>query len=183
MNYTKDTEQKMDKVIEILSDALKNIHTSRASTALVENIEVSAYGQNMAIKTMAQISIPEPTQIAIIPWNKDQLGAIETAIRESDLGVNPVNDGNAVRINLPPLNEERRLEVVKQVKKIAEEARVELRNLRHQAQDLLKKDIEADKATEDDKFKITKELDDLIGKYNGQIEDLTKRKESEIMTV
>lgn len=177
------TEKNMKTVIEMFQAELKNIHTGRASATLVEDITVMSYGQPTPIKGIASISVPEATQVAIRPWSPDQIGAIETAIRESDLGVSPSNDGVTVRISFPPLTEERRRDLIKKVRQIAEEARIELRNLRRHTQDELKKELDAGQATEDDKFKITKDLDEIISKFNNQIEEIVKAKEVEILKV
>lgn len=177
------TEKNMQTVIEVLKTELKNIHTGRASASLVEDIKVMSYGQPTPIKAIASISVPEATQVAIRPWSPDQIGAIELAIRESDLGVNPSNDGVTVRVNFPPLTEERRRDLVKKVKQIAEEARIELRNLRRHTQDELKKELDSGQATEDDKFKVTKDLDEMIGKFNNEVEEVIKLKEAEILKV
>lgn len=177
------TEKNMQTVIEVLKAELKNIHTGRASASLVEDIKVMSYGQPTSIKAIASISVPEATQVAIRPWSPDQIGAIELAIRESDLGVNPNNDGVTVRVNFPPLTEERRRDLVKKVKQIAEEARIELRNLRRHTQDELKKELDSGQATEDDKFKVTKDLDEMIGKFNNEVEEVIKLKEAEILKV
>lgn len=182
-NLGSETESKMKVVIEVLANELKKVHIGRANTGLVENILVSAYGQPTPIKALANISVPEPNQIAITPWDKDQLGAIETAIRESELSLSLVNDGNAVRVTLPPMTEERRQELVRQINKMVEEARIELRNLRHEALEKLKKEVEAGEATEDDKYKITQELDELIKKYNDEADKIARDKEAEVMKV
>lgn len=180
---SRQAKSRMDEVIQKLDEAFKGIHTGRASTTLVENIQVSSYGQSMPVKGLASLTIPEPSQIAITPWDKGQLSQIEAAIRDSDLGVGPVNDGNAIRVTFPPMTAERREALKKQVHKIAEEARIALRNLRHEALDSIKKAIAAETATDDDKFSLQKELDKLIEDYNGKIEGLVKGKETEIETV
>ena len=182
-NYIQDSKQKMQTVLEVLQNELKNVNIGRANTALLEGVTVSAYGQALAIKAMANISIPDARQIAITPWDKDQLGAIETAIRESDLGVNPINDGKTIRINLPPMTEERRKDLVKQVKRMGEEARIELRNLRRDAVDRLRGDAQKGEATEDDEYQFTEEIDKLIKAFNDQVESKIQEKEKEIMTV
>lgn len=177
------TEKNMATVIEVLTAELKNIHTGRASASLVEDLTVMSYGNPTPMKAVASISVPEATQVAIRPWNSDELSAIEAAIREADLGVNPSNDGVMVRVNFPPLTTERRQELVKKIKQIAEEARIELRNIRRRAQDELKKDFDAGEATEDDKFSINKKLDEMIARFNDKIEEILKVKEEEILKV
>ncbi len=173
----------MAEVTSKLDEAFKGIHTGRASTTLVENIPVSSYGQTMPVKALASLTVPEPTQIAITPWDKGQLTQIEAAIRESDLSLSPINDGNAIRVTFPPMTAERRATLTKQVHKIAEEARIALRTLRHEALAAMKKSIAAETATDDDKFSLQKELDKLIEEANARVESLVKTKEVEINTV
>lgn len=182
MSYpaVKQATERMDEVIEKLGEAFQKIHTGRANPSLVEHVMVSSYGQLMPLKGVANITIPEASQIAITPWDKDMLGAIDTAIRDAGLGLSPTNDGNAVRISLPPLTQERRQDLIKQVSKIAEEGRIALRDQRHEAVESVRGDAAA---TEDDRFQAVKELDELIGKYNAKVEALVKAKEQELLTV
>ncbi len=182
MNYpsVREATTRMDEVLSKLGEEFQKIHTGRANPSLVEHVQVLSYGQPTPLKGVASITVPESNQIAITPWDKDMLGAIDTAIRDAGLGLNPVNDGNAVRITLPPLTQERRQELTKQVGKIAEEGRIALRDVRREAVDQVRGDAEA---TEDDKFEVTKQLDDLIGSYNGKVEAMVKAKEQELLTV
>lgn len=180
MKEAREARTRMEEVVAKLEAEFGGIHTGRASATLVEKIEVTSYGQPMPLKAVATINVPEANQIAITPWDKGQLTQIEAAIRESDLSVSPVNDGNAIRIVFPPMTAERREALVKEVSKIAEEAKVALRNVRHEFLDRVKKDPEA---TEDDKFTATKEFDDLIEEFNGKVEAMVKAKEEEIRKV
>ena len=182
MNYpaVKQAAVRMDEVLLRLSEEFQKIHTGRANASLVEHVMVSNYGQLVPLKAVASLTIPEPNQIAITPWDKDQLGAIDTAIREAGLGLNPTNDGKSVRVTLPPLTQERRQDLIKQVNRIAEEARIALRDLRRDAVDQVRQDPES---TEDDKFDVTKELDDLIGQYNDKVELAVKAKEQDLLIV
>ncbi|MBI2589936.1 ribosome recycling factor [Candidatus Berkelbacteria bacterium] len=173
-------KDRMKEVIEKFSGELAGIHTGRASTTLVEKIEVESYGQRLPLKAIATINVPEPTQIAIVPWDKGQLVQIEAAIRESDLSVNPTNDGQAVRINFPPMTQERRGELTKLVKKIGEEAKVALRTIRHDLLEEVKKDPAA---TEDDKFSAIKDFDKLVEEHNLRVDQLVKDKEAQILKV
>lgn len=173
-------KERMGEVIEKLEAALKAIHTGRASVALVENIQVVAYGQSTPVKAIAQLSVPEANQVAITPWDPGQMTQIEAAIRESDLGVSPVSDGRTVRVIFPPMTAERRAHLTKELGKIAEEARVALRNVRHDALESIKRDVEAESATEDDKFSAQKELDDLIKAKNESVEELIEKKTVEL---
>ncbi|MGI6103214.1 MAG: ribosome recycling factor [Patescibacteria group bacterium] len=176
-------KERMGEVLEKLDAALKAIHTGRASAALVENIPVMAYGQSTPVKAIAQLSVPEANQVAVTPWDPGQLTQIEAAIRESDLGVSPVSDGRTVRVIFPPMTTERRAQLTKELGKIAEEARVALRNVRHEALETIKRDVEQDEATEDDKFSVQKELDDLIKAKNDEVEALIQKKTVEIQQV
>ncbi|MCA9388172.1 ribosome recycling factor [Candidatus Berkelbacteria bacterium] len=185
MSYqsVRQAKERMGEVITKLSEEFGNIQTGRPSTTLFEKIEVSSYGTMVALQTLASISLPEPNQIAITPWNSDQLNAIENAVRESDLNVSPINDGKAVRINFPPMTQERRQELTKQLNKIAEEARIALRDIRHTALEQTRKEEKSGDATEDDVFQVTKQLDDLVEDHNAKVVELVKVKEQEILTV
>ena len=176
----REAKSKMDEVLKTLDEEFGGIHTGRASATLVEKIEVQSYGQAMPLKAVATISVPEPTQIAITPWDKGQLVQIEAAIRESDLNVNPVNDGSAIRLTFPPMTTERREALVKEIHKIAEEAKVALRNVRRDLLESVRKDPAA---TEDDTFDATKAFDALIEEYNGKVDTLVKSKEEDIRKV
>lgn len=174
---------RMDEVLQKLDEAYKGIHTGRASTALLENIPVNVYGQLMPIKGIAQLSVPEATQVVITPWDQGNLVQIEAALREANLGVSAVTQGQAIRVSFPPMTAERREALIKELGKIAEEARVALRTVRHEAMEAMKRAIQAGEATEDDKFGLQKELDTLIKASNGRIEELTVKKEAEIRSV
>ena len=139
----KDAEKRMGKAVEVLKGEFAGLRTGRASTVLVEDIKVDYYGTPVTIKQIAQIAVPEPTQITIQPWDTSVIPNIEKAIRESDLGVQPQRDGNIIRINLPPLTEERRRELVRKAGKLAEQARIAIRNVRNEVMkelDKLKKE-------------------------------------------
>lgn len=179
----KDMKSKSDEVIESLKEEYKNIHTGRASSALVENVSVNYYGQKQALKQMASITVPESNQILVTPWDVNSLGDIENAIRNSDLGFNPVNDGKNVRISLPPLTEERRNEFASLVTKLSEEARVAVRNLREDVWKTVKKMEKDGDLTEDDKYNSEEELNKVVKAYNDQIEELSDKKEKELKTV
>lgn len=179
----RDLKKKSDEVIERLKEEFKNIHTGRASSSLVENIPVSYYGQNSSIKQMASINVPQSNQIVISPWDKNALGDVENAIRASDLGFNPVNDGSSIRIILPPLTEERRNEFVKLVNKMSEEGRVAVRNLRSNVWNEVKKMEKDGKITEDDRYGAEEELNKLVKEYNDKIEELTSGKIKDLTTI
>jgi ribosome recycling factor len=179
----KDMKNKSDEVIEKLKDELKNIHTGRASSALVENIDVVYYGQKSVLKQMASITVPQSNQIVITPWDNNSLGDIENSIRNSDLGFNPINDGKNIRINLPPLTEERRNEFATLVTKMSEEARIAIRNLREEVWKEVKNMEKNGDLTEDDRYQAEEEINKIVKDYNNDIEKITDRKISDLKTV
>ncbi|HMN19689.1 MAG TPA: ribosome recycling factor [Candidatus Moranbacteria bacterium] len=172
-----------DKAIEHFKAEAGKLRTGRATPSLVEGLSVDYYGTKTPLIQMASISAPEPRQIVIQPWDRSALGAIESAIRESDLGLSGTNDGIVVRINIPMLTEERRKELVKVLGQKAEEARIAVRGVR---EDILK-DVQAlEKSgviSEDDKFKAKDRIQEIVDEYNKKIEELRAKKEQEIMTV
>ena len=174
---------KMQEVIGKLSENFRSLRTGKANSALVENIAVSYYGTKAPLKQMAQISVPDPNLIVIQPWDANSLGDIELAIRNSEIGINPTNDGRVIRLSLPPMTAERREELVKILHKTAEECRVVLRNLREEAWKEVKKLESAKQITEDDRYGAEKELNNLIEDFNKKINDLVDDKEKEIRTV
>ncbi|MHB8842062.1 MAG: ribosome recycling factor [Candidatus Aquicultor sp.] len=177
------SEDKMKKAVTAIKSEFAGVRTGRASAFLFDRINVDYYGTKTPLKQMASISTPE-AQLAIIqPWDKSAIAAIEKAIMTSDLGVNPSNDGNVVRVPFPPLSEERRKDFVKLIKKMAEEGKVGLRNVRHEARDDLK-DLEDEKMiSEDDRKRAEKKVDELTEKYVKEIDALLQHKEKEIMEV
>lgn len=178
-----ENNKKLEEAVSHFKEEIGKIRTGRASTALVENIMVDYYGSKAPIKQVASINIPEPRLITIQPWDRDSLVNIEAAIRDSDLGLNPNNDGQIVRLNLPPLNEERRKDLVKVLNKITEESRITIRNIREETWKKIQKEEESGKISEDDKFKEKDKLQEKIDGYNKKIEEIRKKKEEEIMTV
>lgn len=179
----KRKEGDFEKVIEHFQKELGQIRTGRASSALVENLLVDYYGSKSPIKQVASITIPEPRTITISPWDKGSLVGIESAIRESQLGLAPVNDGQVVRINIPPLTEERRKEMVKMLNQKSEEARVGIRRTREEIWDEIQEMEKSGQIGEDDKFSGKDSLQEVVDGYNGKIEEIRKKKEEEIMTV
>jgi ribosome recycling factor len=178
-----DLESKCQEAIDHLHSEYAKIQTGRASAALVENIMVDSYGTKTPLKGVAGITIPESKQIAIQPWSRDQLPNIEKAILEADIGITPQNDGVVIRLNLPPMTEERRVELVKAVHKYAEDARISIRNARHEAMDRLKT-LEKDKEISEDELRLKeKEAQTKVDEFNQKIEEATKKKEEDVMTV
>lgn len=179
----KEVEKRMREAIAHLSEELKKIRTGRAHTSLVEDLRVSYYGSTMALREVASLSAPEPGLIAIKPFDRNSINDIELAIRNSELGLNPINDGNFVRISLPPLTEERRLELAKQVKKTGEGSKVTLRTLRGDAWDQIQKMVKSSELTEDDKYAGEKRLNDIIDRMNAEVDKVVAAKEKEIMSL
>ncbi len=178
-----ETGRKMDEAINHLRDELKTINTGRASSLLVEGVVVQYYGNPTPLKQIASIATPDAHQIAITPWDKGALAEIESAIRNSDLGLAPTNDGNAVRLNLPPMTEERRNDLNKMVGKMAEETKISLRNIRGDAWEKIQEGEKKSELTEDDRDQSKKDLNDLISKKNELVDQITKEKQAEIMRV
>jgi len=176
-------KHKFEQVLAKLQEDFKGIRTGRASTGLVENIIVSYYGQSTPLKQMANLATPDASLITIQPWDKNALGDIELAIRNSDLNLSPVNDGSVVRISLPPMTEERRIELIRSISKKAEEARIALRNVRQDAWDQIQKMQKESKITEDDKYNAEDEINKVISDYNKKIEETLKDKEKEIKSI
>ena len=179
----RNTSEKMQKSVDALKIDLTKIRTGRASLSILDGITVDAYGTAMPLNQVATLTIPESRLIAIQPWDPQQLGGIEKAILKSDLGLTPVNDGKLIRINIPQLTEERRKEMVKRVKKIAEEYRVAIRNLRRESNDALKKQKENKEISEDEMFKLQDEVQKVTDKFIKNIDDIAAGKEKEVMEV
>ena len=175
--------EKMEKSVDAFKGELSKVRTGRASLALLDGINVDAYGSEMPLNQVATLTIPESRLIAIQPWDPQVIGSIEKAILKSDIGLTPVNDGKIIRLNIPQLTEERRKELVKQVKKIAEEFRVAVRNVRREAIDSLKKMKKDKEISEDDLFKLQDEAQSETDSYIAQIDDITATKEKEVMEV
>ena len=178
-----EQEQRMDKSIESLKHEFASIRTGRASVALLDKIVVDYYGSPTPINQVANISVPEPRMILVAPWDKSMIGTIEKAILQSDLGLNPGNDGTAIRLTIPQLTEERRKEIVKIVHKKAEDAKVAVRNIRRDANDVLKKEEKAKTITEDDVKDGLDQIQKLTDKKIKQIDDLKAVKEKDVLEV
>jgi ribosome recycling factor len=183
MEIISSSRENFEKTVDFFRDELGKFRTGRASTSLVEGLTVDYYGSKSPLKQVASITVPEPRTIMISPWDKDSLVNIEKAVRESDLGLNPINDGIAVRINIPDLTEERRRELVKALNSEAEEARVAVRKIREEIWDKIQDMEKEGKIGEDDKFAGKDKLQKVVDEYNGKIEDIRKKKEEEIMKI
>jgi ribosome recycling factor len=177
------TEHKMIRAVEVLERDLQGIRTGRASTSIVEHLMVDAYGSPMALNQLAGISVPEAHQIVISPWDRGTLQAIEKAILKSDIGLVPNVDGNVIRLNIPPLTEERRKDLVKQMHKRMEEARIEIRNLRRDAADQFKKDEHDGSLGTDDARRELEHLQRITDKHVTDVDRVGAVKEQEILEV
>src|SRR4030042_3833299 len=173
----------MEKATERFKEEIGKLRTGRANPAMVENLMVDYYGAKSPLKQVASITIPEPRLIVIAPWNKDNLVDIEKAVREAGLGLNPTNDGQVIRIAIPPLNEERRADLVKVLGKYSEEARVQIRQAREEAWDKIQVLVKEGKLGEDAKFRGKEQLQKLIDGYNKKVEEVRERKEKEITEI
>ncbi|HET7519950.1 MAG TPA: ribosome recycling factor [Candidatus Limnocylindria bacterium] len=176
-------EPKMQRALEAMERDFAGIRTGRASTALVERIAVDYYGTPTPLQQIAGISTPDPHLIVIQPWDRSVLSAIEKAITRSDIGLMPNVDGTVVRLSVPPLTEERRKEMVKQVRRRAEEARVEVRNHRRDAADQLKKALRDGDLSEDEERRELENLQRLTDRYVEAVDGRAERKEAEVMEV
>ncbi len=178
-----EMSEKMEKSVEAFKVELSKVRTGRASLALLDGIMVDAYGSSMPLNQVGTLTIPESRLIAIQPWDPQMLAAIEKALLKASIGLTPVNDGKIIRLNIPQLTEERRKELVKQVKKIAEEFRVAVRNARREAIDSLKKQKKDKEISEDDLFKLQDEAQSETDDHVKQIDEITASKEKEVMEV
>ncbi|HOD50792.1 MAG TPA: ribosome recycling factor [Candidatus Hydrogenedentes bacterium] len=179
----KEAQSKMEKSAEAFAHELSTIRTGRASVALLDSIEVEAYGTRMKLNQMANVAAPEPRLLLITPWDKSQVGAIEKAILASPLNLTPSNDGHVIRIPIPQLTEERRKDLVKLVGKLAEEARIAVRNVRRYVIDEVKKRQKDGDIPEDDAHKLTEQLQKVTDHHIEKIDEMLKAKEAEIMEV
>lgn len=175
----KNIEEKLNKTMESLEKKFTTVRTGRANPSSLDGVKVDYYGSLTPLKQLATISVPEGNQLLIKPFDKGCLADLEKAITASNLGYNPTNDGESIRIIIPVLTEERRKELIKQVKSLAEEAKISVRNIRHDAIESLEKS----EISEDEEKALEKEIQDLVNKYNKKIEDKFKEKEKELMTV
>lgn len=179
----KKLQAQMDKTIEALKYEFSTIRAGRANAQMLDKIRVDYYGTPTPINQIGSISVPEPRTLVINPWDKSAMKDIETAIRNSDLGLNPTNDGEVIRLNVPALTEERRKELCKQAKKASEEFKVRLRNERRDANDKLKKLEKEGEITEDDLKKAQDNVQKMTDKYTKEVDVLLEVKEKDIMAV
>ena len=182
-DFCKTYDVKMGKTIESVKGDFASVRAGRANAGVLDRIQVEYYGTPTPIQQVASISTPDPRTLQIQPWDASILKAIEKAIQTSDLGINPQNDGRVIRLAFPQLTEERRKDLTKQVRKYGEEGKVALRNIRRDAMDDIKKKTKKSELTEDDQKKLEKELQELTDKRCKDIDDLTAKKEKELMAV
>ena len=178
-----DFESKMKKTAEVLKTQLASVRAGRANAAVLDQITVDYYGVPTPIQQVASVSVPDPRSLLIQPWDASVLKGIEKAILASELGINPQNDGRAIRLVFPQLTEERRKELAKQVKKYGEEAKVAVRNIRRDAIDKFKKQQKASEITEDDYKTVEKDIQKLTDDYIKEVEGIADKKEKELFEI
>ena len=176
-----DAESKMKKAVEILHDELKTVRSGRASTGLVENIKADFYGTPTPLKQMATLAAPQADVIVIKPFDPASIKEIEKAIKSSDLSIAPVVDGKIIRLNVPPLSEERRRQLVQQAKQTGEQTKITIRNIRRDANKHLDKQEKEKIITEDDRDKNKKQVDDITKSYTDKVDEIIQHKSNEIM--
>lgn len=178
-----EAEMKMDDAVSYLKSEFSHIRTGKANPALISGVKVEYYGSQTPLQQLANISAPEARMLMVSPYDKSTLNDIEKAIMSAGLGLNPMNDGDFIRIPLPILTEERRKELVKVSKDKAEQARISIRNSRRDANDAIKKTVEAESLPEDSRFEAEDEVQKVTDSHTGKVEELLQQKEEEIMTV
>lgn len=178
-----EAEEKMERAIEHAKEEFAAIRTGRASSAMFNRITVDYYGAPTPIPQVASIAIPEPRMVIVKPFDASQIKDIEDAIRNSNLGVNPSNEGTQLRLNLPPMTEERRREMIKVARAKGEDAKIAVRNVRRKAKDEIGKAVKESEISEDEGRGGEKELDDLTGRFTGHVDELVSAKESELLEI
>ena len=176
-------EEKMQKAVEVAKDELATVRTGRANPAMFSGIVVDYYGSPTPLNQLASVSVPEARLVVIKPYDASQLGAMEKAIRDSDLGVNPSNDGQLIRVSIPQMTEERRKEMVKLAKHKGEEGKITVRGIRRKVKEEIDRIVKDGEAGEDEGTRGEKELENLTHRYVGQIDELVKHKEAELLEV
>ena len=179
----KDAEARMQAATDLLAREFSGVRTGRANTALLDAVRVEAYGAQTSINQMASLSVPDPKTLVIQPWDTSQIPAIEKAILKSDLGLTPSNDGKVIRLSTPTLTEERRKQLAKTVGKLAEEARVAIRNIRRDANDRLKALAKDKKVSQDEERRGHDQIQKITDKFIAKVDELTKKKEQEILAI
>ncbi len=183
MNTVSNAKAAMEKTLDHLRTGFAKMRVGRATTAIVEDIRVEAYGSQMTLKELAALSIPDARTIAIQPWDKTVIGDIDRAIFAANLGLTPVNDGKLIRINLPPLTEDRRKEFVKEIKKEGEDAKVAVRNVRRDCMEIIKKSKDSSEISEDEQRRIQDEIQKVTDHYVQEIDKMVESKSKEVLSL
>ncbi|MGD2120154.1 MAG: ribosome recycling factor [Gemmatimonadota bacterium] len=183
MPTLKEAEQAMEAAVDATRREFATVRTGKATPALLDTVKVEAYGTQMPLNQVATVNTPEPTLLVVQPFDQTLMASIEKAIMVADLGLNPSNDGNLIRVPVPPLNEERRREYVKLLHKLAEEGKVSIRHARHKARDSIQELVKAHELGEDDGHRQIEEIEKMTHDYSETIDDLLKKKEQEVMSI
>ncbi len=183
MEFLQDAKNEFDAAIEYATQEVASIRTGRANPLLVESIGVEAYGTKQPLKNLATITTPDAKTILVDPWDKGVLAEVEKSIVAANTGLNPVNDGNSIRLPIPPLTEETRKELVKTLKQRIEQVKIRIRQHRDDIRSKIAKAQKANEITEDDRFHQQDKLDEMVKEYNGKLDAMSAEKEKEIMTV
>lgn len=179
----KQAEDKMRKALDVTREDFSSVRTGRASPAILQRISVEYYGTPTPLQQLAGVSVPDPRSLLITPYDRNAIGSIEKAIQSSDIGINPSNDGTAIRLTFPPLTEDRRKEMIKVIRERAEHGRVAIRNVRRHTKEEIVKEEKEGEVSQDDERRAEKELQKLTDRHIAEIEDMVKRKETELMEV
>lgn len=181
--HISDFKGNFDKAIEFFKEDISGLRTGRASAAIVEDIMVEAYGTHQTLKSLASINIPDAKTVNIDPWDKSILAAVEKSVRDSGLGLNPVNTGSQIRIFLPELTSERRNELIKILHQKEEAARIAIRKVREEVKEMIKSGEDSGEVGEDEKYRLEEDLDKMVKEYNDKVKEITDKKEGEINTI
>jgi ribosome recycling factor len=179
----RDMEARMQAAVDLLAREFGGVRTGRANTALLDALRVESYGTLTPIAQLASVSVPDPKTLVIQPWDTSQIGAVEKAILKSDLGLTPANDGKVIRLTLPQLTEERRKQLAKTVGKLAEDARVAIRNVRREANDKLKALAKDKKVSQDEERRGHDQIQKATDRFTSKVDELAKKKEHEILAI
>lgn len=183
MATVEDAKVRMEDALDALRREFATVRTGKATPALLDTVRVEAYGGKMPLNQVATVSSPEPSMLLVQPFDKSLLAHVERAIQSADLGLNPANDGNVIRVPIPPLNEERRREYVKLLHKMAEDARISIRQARRTVRDDIQALVKEHELSEDEGRRREDQVEKLTHEYTGKIDDLLKRKEEEVMAI
>lgn len=183
MPTLKKTEEAMAAALDAIRREFATVRTGKASASLLDSVRIDAYGAKMPINQVASVATPDPSLLVVTPFDKSIIGDIEKGVLTADLGLNPSNDGNVIRIPIPPLNEERRKEFVKILHKMAEEGRVSMRHARHKANDEIKARIKEHEIGEDEGHRMIDQVQKLTDEYGAKIEELLEHKEREVLEI